>query len=105
MPAQLLSAIALAASGRWDGARKAGFSWLWTVYAEGSAHYPPSKAEAVAEMRNIRTRGVRNIDVGCKQFILHYNAEAFARLDEAFDPAKNAAYAGGGGPADHVPMH
>ena len=32
---------------------------------------------------NIRTRGcVRNIDVGCKQFILHYNAEAFARLKQ-----------------------
>jgi hypothetical protein len=41
----------------------------------------------------LQARGVRNIDVGCMQVNLHYHPDAFASLEEAFDPAANVAYA------------
>ena len=95
IPTQLLGAIALAETGRWDAARKASFAWPWTVTAGGKARYLPGKAAAIAEVEALRARGVSNIDVGCMQINLYYHADAFASLAEAFDPAANAAYAGG----------
>ena len=95
IPAHLLSAIALAESGRWDRKRKETIAWPWTIYAEGRARYAPSKARAVVEVKRLRARGVRNIDVGCMQVNLHYHPDAFRSLSEAFDPAANVAYAGG----------
>ena len=67
LPAQILSAIALAETGRWDAARKASFAWPWTVNAAGTARYLPGKAEAIAEVAALRARGVSSIDVGCMQ--------------------------------------
>ena len=93
IPPQLLSAIALAESGRWDRERQETIAWPWTIYAEGRAHYLPTKARAVAEVKRLRARGVRNIDVGCMQVNLHYHPNAFATLEEAFDPTTNVAYA------------
>ncbi len=95
IPAHLLSAIALAESGRWDRRRKETIAWPWTIYAEGRARYAPSKARAVVEVKRLRARGVRNIDVGCMQVNLHYHPDAFRSLSEAFDPAANVADAGG----------
>ena len=42
---------------------------------------------------NIKIHGVRNIDVGCFQISLLHHPQAFASLDEAFDPISNARYA------------
>ena len=94
LPAQLLGAIALAETGRWDAARKASFAWPWTVAAGGEARYLAGKAEAIAEVEALLARGVSNIDVGCMQINLHYHAGAFASLAKAFDPTANTAYAG-----------
>lgn len=94
IPAQLLSAISLAESGRWDAVRRTNVSWPWTIYAEGRPHYPANKKAAVAEVRSMLARGVRNIDVGCLQVNLFYHPDAFESLEEAFDPAINTAYAG-----------
>ncbi len=95
IPPQLLSAIALAESGRWDRARQETIAWPWTIFAEGRATYALNKARAVAEVERLRARGVRNIDVGCMQVNLRYHPDAFGTLDEAFDPVANVAYAGG----------
>jgi hypothetical protein len=94
IPAQLLGAIALAETGRWDPQRREIFAWPWTIYADGRARYLPSKRRAIAEVEMLRARGVRNIDVGCMQVNLYHHANAFATLDEAFDPERNVAYAG-----------
>ncbi len=94
IPAQLLSAISLAESGRWDAVRNSSVSWPWTIYAEGHAHYAPDKQSAIARVRKLMARGVRSIDVGCMQINLHYHPDAFDNLDQAFDPAANAAFAG-----------
>jgi hypothetical protein len=92
-PRHLLTAIALNESGRahpQTGSRQA---WPWAVMAEGRGRYLASKAEAVAEVRALQARGIRNIDVGCMQINLYYHPDAFGSLEAAFDPATNVAYA------------
>ncbi len=93
IPRQLLAAVALAESGRWDKARGAIFAWPWTVTAGGKGRFFATKAEAIAEVRRLRAAGVRNIDVGCMQINLMYHPDAFDDLDQAFDPFENVAYA------------
>ncbi|MDA8231557.1 MAG: transglycosylase SLT domain-containing protein [Magnetospirillum sp.] len=93
IPPQLLDAISIVESGRWDDVRRATIAWPWTVTAAGQGKYFPTKADAVAEVKRLRAAGVRNIDVGCMQVNLQYHPDAFSSLEEAFDPAANVAYA------------
>ena len=93
IPHQLLAAISLAESGRWDEKNQEIVAWPWTVMAEGEGRYFARKAEAVAEVRALQRRGVTNIDVGCMQINLHHHPDAFANVEEAFDPTANTAYA------------
>jgi hypothetical protein len=94
VPDRLLHAISLVESGRWDSEHKANLAWPWTVNAEGEGRFLPTKQAAINEVLKLRARGVRNIDVGCMQVNLLAHPEAFATLDEAFEPATNVAYAG-----------
>lgn len=93
IPSQLLDAISLVESGRYDRESRAVLAWPWTVMAEGEGRYFPSKAEAVAEVRKLKARGVKNIDVGCMQVNLMYHGDGFASLEEAFEPVANVGYA------------
>ena len=93
IPAHLLKAIGRVESGRWHQAEAANFAWPWTVMAEGRGRYLPSKEDAVAEVKALKARGVKNIDVGCMQVNLLHHPEAFDDLEQAFDPAFNTAYA------------
>lgn len=93
IPAHLLDAISVVESGRWDDQRKATVAWPWTVMAQGNGKFFPTKGEAIAEVQRLRRAGVRNIDVGCMQVNLQYHPDAFATLEEAFDPVTNVAYA------------
>ncbi len=91
IPDGLLKAIGFAESGRTVGGRRV--AWPWTVNAQGQGHYFGSKSEAVAFVQELQAQGVSVIDVGCMQVNLHYHPQAFASLDDAFDPAANVAYA------------
>ncbi len=93
IPRHLLAAISLTETGRFDAERGENFAWPWTVMAEGRGRYFQTKAEAKAEVEILLSQGVRNIDVGCMQINLHFHWDAFDSLDQAFDPAANAAYA------------
>jgi hypothetical protein len=93
MPERLLAAVALAESGRWDPVHRAKVAWPWTVNSGGEGRFFPTKAAAIAWVKSLRARGVRNIDVGCMQVNLMHHPDAFADLDEAFEPATNVAYA------------
>jgi len=93
IPVNLLTAISLVESGRWNEDEKALMAWPWAVMAEGRGRYLPSKQAAVQEVRRLQARGVRNIDVGCMQVNLQYHPDAFASLEDAFEPRSNAAYA------------
>ena len=89
----LLSAIALVESGRYSKQYPTGVSWPWTVTAEGKGQFFSSKEEALAAVRELQKKSVENIDVGCMQINLKYHPDAFKSLEDAFDPAKNVAYA------------
>lgn len=93
IPSQLLDAISLVESGKYDPESRAVLAWPWTVMAEGEGRYFPTKAEAVAEVRKLKARGVKNIDVGCMQVNLMYHGDQFSSLEEAFEPASNVSYA------------
>jgi hypothetical protein len=92
LPLRLLGAIAQVESGRPDDAGNVR-PWPWTIDAEGSGQYFASKQQAIDAVRTLQARGVHSIDVGCMQVNLMYHPNAFASLDEAFDPIANALYA------------
>lgn len=93
LPGELLMAVAMIESGRWDSEERRTVPWPWTVYAEGRDRHFETKEEAVAEVERLRARGVSNIDVGCMQVNLRYHPKAFASLEEAFAPERNVEYA------------
>jgi hypothetical protein len=93
IPPQLLAAIGRVESGRRDAATGGLSPWPWTINAEGAGRFFDSKAEAIAAVRELQARGVRSIDVGCLQVNLMHHPDAFASLDQAFDPQANAFYA------------
>jgi hypothetical protein len=93
IPERLLASVALAESGRLDPVTRAKIAWPWTVTSGGQGRYFSTKQEAIAWVKTLQARGVRNIDVGCMQVNLQHHPEAFTSLDEAFDPPTNVAYA------------
>ncbi|MBB5695621.1 lytic transglycosylase domain-containing protein [Muricoccus pecuniae] len=93
LPAGLLAAIGRVESGRRDPVTGETGPYPWTMNAEGAGKYFPGKAEAVAEVRQLRAGGMRIIDVGCMQINLHHHPNAFSSIEEAFDPMANARYA------------
>jgi soluble lytic murein transglycosylase-like protein len=93
LPVRLLRAVSLAESGRWDPDAKASFAWPWTVTSGGTGQYFPDKAAAIAHVKRLQAKGVKNIDVGCMQVNLMHHGRAFGDLEEAFDPIHNVLYA------------
>jgi hypothetical protein len=93
LPSGLLFAISKVESGRFDPAVHRLEPWPWTVQAEGRGLYFENKAQAVRWVEDAMARGVTSIDTGCLQVNLFYHPHAFATLEDAFDPARNADYA------------
>jgi len=94
IPIRLLSAVSRVESGRYDEATHSVRPWPWTINAAGQGYFYPSRDAAISAARQFLARGIPSIDVGCMQINLHYHAHAFASLEQAFDPALNAGYAG-----------
>ena len=92
LPLGLLGAVALVESGRPDAAGNVR-PWPWTINAEGRGQFFASKQDAIDAVRTLQSQGVQSIDVGCMQVNLMYHPNAFASLDQAFDPITNAQYA------------
>ncbi|WP_204251042.1 transglycosylase SLT domain-containing protein [Elioraea rosea] len=93
IPQALLSALGRVESGRRNPETGNFGPWPWTINAEGRGQFFPTKAEAVAAVRRLQAEGVRSIDIGCMQINLRHHPNAFASLEDGFDPAKNTAYA------------
>ncbi|RED52354.1 transglycosylase SLT domain-containing protein [Aestuariispira insulae] len=99
IPPHMLHAVALTESGKMvrqegeSGTERKLSAWPWTVMAEGRGRYLPNKAAAIAEVKALQAKGIRNIDVGCMQVNLGYHGKAFNSLEEAFTPNHNVAYA------------
>ncbi len=92
-PPGLLGTIARVESGRPLPPSGRLQPWPWTIDADGQGYFFDSRDAAVAWAKQGLERGVRAMDVGCLQVDLQQHPEAFATLDQAFDPGANAAYA------------
>jgi hypothetical protein len=92
IPTHLLAAIARVESGRKDQAGNTFNPWPWTINFDGQGSFYDNKTQAVAAAALMRPRVTRSIDVGCMQISLTSHPDAFASMDQAFDPASNADY-------------
>jgi len=95
LPANLLVSIGMVESGRADPLTGRVAPWPWTVNVDGNGQYFDSKADAEAFVRLAESSGAGDVDVGCFQISLQNHPDAFASLDQAFDPVANASYAAG----------
>lgn len=93
LPRELLTAISRVESGRWSREKREVLAWPWTVTNGPDGQYFPTKQAAIAHIRKLQARGIRNIDVGCMQINLRYHPDAFENLEQALDPVENAHYA------------
>jgi len=93
IPANLLRAVGMAESGRWQKYAKDIHPWPWTVMAEGQGRFFNTKMAAVAHVKALKRRGVRNIDVGCMQVNLMYHGQEFPSVEMAMEPRSNVRYA------------
>lgn len=93
LPGGMLAAIGRIESGRWVASMRRNVSWPFAIDSSGYDIFPDSAAQAVSQVRSLQAQGLQSIDVGCFQINLLSHPAAFASLDEAFDPAANAAYA------------
>lgn len=92
IPAMLMPAISRVESGRLDGRGRVR-AWPWTINSHGVGTFFETKEDAVAAVQALQAKGDTSVDVGCMQVNLRYHPDAFASLDEAFDPGANARYA------------
>jgi hypothetical protein len=92
IPEHLMAAIGRIESGRL-GPDGVVHPWPWSINAEGTDYVYETKAAVIAAVQALQAKGVRSIDVGCMQVNLMYHPQAFATLDQAFDPLMNARYA------------
>lgn len=91
VPISVLKAISLTETGRErDGAFR---PWPWTVNMEGAGRWFDTLPEARAFVETNFQRGARSFDVGCFQINYKWHHEAFASIDQMFEPLANALYA------------
>lgn len=93
IPHRLLSAISVQESGRRHKGLGIQVPWPWTINAEGTPYLFRTKADAVAKVKELQAAGMKSIDVGCMQVNLRHHPNAFANLNQAFEPAFNVDYA------------
>ena len=93
LPSGLLLAIGLVESGRTDPKTGQRHPWPWAVNAEGRGALFETREAALAFVRQAEAAGTRSIDIGCLQVNRVHHPNAFASLEQGFDPATNADYA------------
>jgi hypothetical protein len=67
--------------------------WPWTVNMEGKGVWFETEDAARTYVFQHYKRGARSFDVGCFQINYRWHGDAFASIDEMFDPTANAQYA------------
>jgi hypothetical protein len=91
IPDNLLLAIGLRESGMARDGRLT--VWPWSVNVDGEGRFLPDRDAATAHVRARQREGAELVDIGCMQINLRWHPDAFASLEEGFDPARNVDYA------------
>lgn len=92
IPTYLLAAITRTETGHTRRGRGFG-AWPWTLNIKGKGYYFDTRDEAIAAFRAAIDQGLTSIDVGCMQLNYRWHGQAFASIEDMFDPVSNAAYA------------
>jgi hypothetical protein len=93
IPRGLLLAIAEVETGRPLAEGGGRVPWPWSANADNQSYFFATRQDAVAWTRQALRRGVASIDSGCLQVNLQQHPDAFASVEQAFDPVPNADYA------------
>jgi hypothetical protein len=93
LPAGLLHAIGLVETGRQNPLAGQFTAWPWAIDVGGKDHWYDGPDAAIDAVRTLQAQGAASIDVGCFQINLLHHPNAFASLEDAFDPMTNATYA------------
>ncbi|RVV96886.1 lytic transglycosylase domain-containing protein [Mesobaculum littorinae] len=91
IPGNLLLGIGLQETGTTRGGQLT--VWPYAVNAAGEGRIFDSRADAMGWVSQRQAEGVESIDVGCMQINLRWHPDAFATLEDGFDPAVNVDYA------------
>jgi hypothetical protein len=91
VPVEVLHAVALTETGRWQQGRLR--PWPWAVNREGQGHWFASRDEALAFARRSIAEGRTSFDLGCFQINYRWHGDRFPSLEAMADPASGAAYA------------
>lgn len=91
VPLDVLQAITLTETGRTRGGETR--PWPWTVNMEGKGVWFETEDHARTYVFEHFKRGARSFDVGCFQINYKWHHEAFASIDEMFDPLASGRYA------------
>jgi len=67
--------------------------WPWSVNAEGTGAFFPTRESMLRWVRNQMNLGVESIDVGCMQINQKWHGHACQSLEQATDPRVNVDYA------------
>ena len=95
IPDGLLQSIGLVESGQRSAETGTRLPWPWAVNVAGEGQLAPDRVAAIALVARAQGRGLRSVDIGCLQINLLHHPQAFASLEEAFEPLANARYGGG----------
>lgn len=95
VPTKLLLAIGMVESGWTNPVTGQHAPWPYSVNVDGKGYRFGSAAAAIDFVHLAQVSGAKFIDVGCFQIDLRDHPEAFATLEQAFDPVRNARYAAG----------
>lgn len=93
IPQRLLGAMAATETGRRHKGLGIQVPWPWTINVEGKPYFYDTKTQAVAAVEQFQSLGATSIDVGCMQINLRHHPNAFATLNQAFEPSSNIDYA------------
>lgn len=93
IPRDVLMAITRAETGRTRNGVLT--PWPWAVNLNGKGHWFADRDSARAFVQSALDQGHRNIDVGCFQLNYRWHGQAFASVEQMFDPDHNASYAAG----------
>lgn len=91
VPEAVMLAITRVETGRDLGSGLA--PWPWAINMGGEGYWPETRESAVILAQGALDEGRKNMDIGCFQLNIRWHAQAFASLDEMFDPTANADYA------------
>jgi hypothetical protein len=91
VPVDILRALTRTETGRNSGGSFQ--PWPWTVNMEGEGAWFATMSEALDFATKNFDRGARSFDIGCFQINYKWHGDAFASIEDMFDPRHNALYA------------